>query len=316
VSIKKVMRYNKNMRRVGSKKGFTLVELSLSIAFISILSITVALIINDAISTYRRGVTLNQVNTTGMDIVDDLRAAIQNSPAKSVKGECGSNYNGSSMSDERTACEDDGARKFVEVKKVMDVDIDNDGVVEKNMPAYGAFCTGAYSYIWNSGYFYAENMPLAGVGGNAQLVYKDDENNSITVSDFRFLKIKDQRRAVCISAVNGVDHEKYPTGDIDISSTFDISGYGALTEEPEVILANDSINPLALYDLSAAAPASNGLGTDSYYSVSFILGTVQGGINVMSAGNFCKTPESYDSLENFDYCAINKFNFAAQATGG
>ena len=36
----------------------------------------------------------------------------------------------------------------------------------------------------------------------------------------------------------------------------------------------------------------------------------------MSSGNFCKTPESFESDENFDYCAINKFNFAAQAIGG
>ena len=60
------------MRKLGIKKGFTLVELSLSIAFIAILSITVALIINDAISTYRRGLTLNQINTVGMDLVDDM----------------------------------------------------------------------------------------------------------------------------------------------------------------------------------------------------------------------------------------------------
>ena len=63
-----------------------------------------------------------------------------------------------------------------------------------------------------------------------------------------------------------------------------------------------------------ATPATNDLGKASFYSVSFILGTVQGGINVMSSGNFCKAPEEDDS--NFDYCAINKFNFAAQATGG
>lgn len=60
------------MRQLRKKAGFTLVELSLSIAFIAVLSITIVLIINDAISTYRRGLTLNQINTTGMDLVDEI----------------------------------------------------------------------------------------------------------------------------------------------------------------------------------------------------------------------------------------------------
>ena len=132
------------MRRV--KKGFTLVELSLSIAFISILSITVALITNDAISTYRRGLTLNQINTTGMDLVDDIRAAVQGSPSKSVMGECLDNYNGSGNSVAKEACEADGARKFVMFSRLATVEEKtgrNDKIEIEDTPVYGAFCTGA-----------------------------------------------------------------------------------------------------------------------------------------------------------------------------
>ena len=68
-----------------NKRGFTIIELSLSIAFIAILSITMVLIITNTISTYRRGLMLNQINTTGMDLVDDLRAAVQNSSADLLK---------------------------------------------------------------------------------------------------------------------------------------------------------------------------------------------------------------------------------------
>ena len=82
----------------------------------------------------------------------------------------------------------------------------------------------------------------------------------------------------------------------------------------EVLLANDDANKLVLYDLAVAVPAINNAGNSAFYSVSFILGTVDGGINVMSSGNFCKAPE--ESNSNFNYCAINKFNFAAQANGG
>lgn len=289
--------YNIDMQRLGQKKGFTLVELSLSIAFIAILSITVALIINDAISTYRRGVTLNQVNTEGMDLVDDMRAAVQNSPAGSIVGECEFIYGGSNT--DRNNCKSTGARNFVVVKRVGVVNDEISGA-----PLYGAFCTGAYSYIWNSGYFYSESSDIDSSIEPVSLVYSGG-----TIDNFRLIKIKDQRRAVCISAVKNAGGYNG-----EINSVFDISEYGDLSDEPEVLLSNDSSQPLALYDLDAAVPATNDLGNATYYSVSFILGTVQGGINVMSTGNFCKTPGEYD--ENFDYCAINKFNFAVQAIGG
>lgn len=262
----------KEMRKIGYKKGFTLVELSLSIAFISILSITIALIINDAISTYRRGLTLNQINTVGMDLVDDIRAAVQNSPSKAVEED------------------------FV-FKKKAEVSVDNDDNWI-NVPIYGTFCTGSYSYIWNSGYLYSNEYGKEIEMNPVKLKY----NNETEIKEgFRLLKVKDRSRAVC----------KEVRGDSDI---IDISGYDVLVEEPVILLANDTSNSLALYDLSVAAPASNTLGNSLFYSISFILGTVQGGINVMSSGNFCKAPAEYNS--NFDYCAINKFNFAAQATGG
>ena len=135
------------MRKNSSKKGFTLVELSLSIAFIAILSITIALIINDAISTYRRGLTLNQINTTGMDLVDDIRTAVQNSPATPPIDKCG-NYESGEDNFQKN-CEKDSGAKLMNVTKTGEVE----GVGE-DAPLYGAFCTGAYSYIWNSGYLF------------------------------------------------------------------------------------------------------------------------------------------------------------------
>ena len=286
-----------------SRKGFTLVELSLSIAFISILSITVALITNDAISTYRRGLTLNQVNTVGMDLVDDIRVVVQSSPSKAVVGECLNNYSGSGNVSAKSACEGDVAQRFVVFnRKAADI-----GEM-RNVPVYGAFCTGAYSYIWNSGYFDSGEYNMDGIS-RATLKYKNKNGAIVSVDNFRLLKVKDQQRAVCKVAI-GANYEQ-----VDINGgVIDISSYGNVGEDPEVVLANDPANSLALYDLEVAPPAANSLGNSLFYSISFILGTVQGGINVISSGNFCKAPTEYNS--NFDYCAINKFNFAAQATGG
>lgn len=277
------------MRKNSSKKGFTLVELSLSIAFIAILSITIALIINDAISTYRRGLTLNQINTTGMDLVDDIRTAVQNSPASSPRNSC-KNY----KDDFQKNCEENNGMRLMNVAKTGKVNN------IEGTPLYGAFCTGAYSYIWNSGYLFLEN------GGDkaTYAVYEGDKKTE-EWNDFRLLKVEDRQRAVCGSVLP----DKYNNSE-DIESEFK-----GKDKEPVVLLANDGANPLALYSFTSALPAVDGLNSAAFYSMSFILGTVQGGINVMSMGNFCAAPESFDSAENFDYCAINKFNFAAQANG-
>ena len=277
------------MRKNSSKKGFTLVELSLSIAFIAILSITIALIINDAISTYRRGLTLNQINTTGMDLVDDIRTAVQNSPASSPRNSC-KNY----KDDFQKNCEENNGMRLMNVAKTGNVNN------IEGTPLYGAFCTGAYSYIWNSGYLFLEN------GGDkaTYAVYEGDKKTE-EWNDFRLLKVEDRQRAVCGSVLP----DKYNNSE-DIESEFK-----GKDKNPVVLLANDGSNPLALYSFTSALPAVNGLENAAFYSMSFILGTVQGGINVMSMGNFCEAPESSSSAENFDYCAINKFNFAAQANG-
>ena len=298
------------MRILGNKQGFTLVELSLSIAFIAILSITVALIINDAISTYRRGLTLNQINTTGMDLVDDIRATVQNSSPRAVVEKCTAKYGDLA---ERNKCIDNKAQRFVVVRRLAKVDTDKDGTLNNNVPVFGAFCTGAYSYVWNSGYFYAGDDVMMESGiDEAEIRYKDKSGADVTEKDFRLIKIQDKERAVCASTVRSVYNK-----DVVIGNVFDIrSDYEKVLEEPEILLAagDDTVNSLALYDLTVATPATNGANNSMFYSMSFILGTIQGGINVMSSGNFCAAPGEYDS--NFDYCAINKFNFAAQANGG
>ena len=62
------MCYNKHMHNTRKRTGFTLVELAISIGFIALLSITVAVITTNLVSAYQRGLTMKQVNTTGMDI--------------------------------------------------------------------------------------------------------------------------------------------------------------------------------------------------------------------------------------------------------
>lgn len=334
-----------------TRQGFTLIEFSLSVAFVGILSIAIALIINDTIAAYRRGMVLNQINTTGIDLVDDFRAAVQNSSISSVTNLCDVAYTAETIKKE---CKADNARNFTSVERLGRVNIR--GVDTENVPLFGALCTGSYSYIWNSGYFFSDEafvldgvkaayLQYKGPGGSDDIRYypKNPEK-----STFRLIKIKDSSRAVCMSATFGsygadgsgqrysvrntdnMYNPKYDTMLINSSNTsntniFDLTKdkdtiytFQELDEEDIVeVLIQDKGNNLVLYDLRSTAGAQNAAENGLFYSVSFILGTVQGGINVKASGNYCVPPEDYNeaSYENFDYCAINKFNFAVQATG-
>ena len=316
------------MLRKASKEGFTLVELSLSMVFIGILSISIVLIISNTMSAYRRGIALSQINTTGIGLVDDMRAAVQNSSVRTLKGSCSLLYS----STNRDKCLEKNAYGLVLVEKKSDVYIKTNGKTEKkNIPIYGAFCTGTYSYIWNSGYFESSNAEFSAKTNKnwAKLKYKTGEKNddgsdvireiASSAGDenrpFRLLKVEDNLRAVCAAAM-GVT--TYRTGSSNMSNNvIDISniGFGVVGSEPEDVLVADNSNNLAIYDLDVAQPVESPSGNNAFYSVSFILGTISGGINIMAGGNACAAPSDYEN-ENLDYCAINKFNFAVQVNGG
>ena len=291
----------KKMRQ--NLRGFTLVELSLSLVFIATLSLVIALIITNTISSYRRGIVLKQINTVGMGLVDDMRSAIQDSSTKSLTSECASLLNNES---DIASCEENGGQAFVTaVKKASRVEVSADEIIY-NIPMIGAFCTGTYSYIWNSGYFFAEKNgdypKIVGVD-KAKFVY--GTGNGTTLTNFKLLKVRDNNRAVCVAASmsSGLN-----------TNTFDIRNYSdTLEEAPIDLLASNDVG-LAMYDLTAITPADSPASNSLFYTVSFILGTSQSGLNISSTGNFCATPNEYEG-QNFDYCAINKFNFAARATG-
>lgn len=341
------MWYNKHMREKEFRKGFTLIEFSLSVAFIGLLSIAVALIINDTIAAYRRGMILNQINTTGIDLVDDFRAAVQNSSVSSVKNLCGVVYGSSSGA--KDECEADNARNFTSVEKLATVKIRGKDV--DNVPVFGAFCTGSYSYIWNSGYFFTDKLEAEVLGGvdPASLEYNVAGGGVKTFPEdlkkpFRLIKVKDTARAVCISAtlgdtissdggqrytVKNTDNATRALASINRNGKASIFSLIKRTEEDAYtfheltegdiveVLVPGAENNLVLYDLRSTAAVQNVAENGLFYSASFVLGTIQGGIDVTASGNYCVPPKDYAdaAYANADYCAINKFNFAVQATG-
>lgn len=335
------------MVRKTSREGFTLIELSLAMVFISLLSLAIVLIIMNTISSYRRGVTLSAVNTTGSQIVDDFRVAIQNGTASSIEKLCSVQYS-NSKADESTVkkCVDDGAKNFVSITFSGKVKLPGDSTEKTKVPLYGALCTGTYSYIWNSGYFFVEGATVTTSGslwkdsdvftggnaekkwfsgnktpvGSARVWYRNEKNKLVDVAGFRLLKILDESREICTSKSKGGSasaYDPYRTNSDMKANVFDITYNKSMVvvEEPADLLAAGDTNDLALYSLEIDAPAEDMNGSNLFYAGAFILGTTTGGPDVKTSGKTCAAPGDA-TMSNFDYCAINRFSFAAQANGG
>lgn len=335
------------MSRKTLRDGFTLVELTLSMLFIGVLSIAIVLIINNTITAYQRGLTLSRVNTVGSDLVDDMRSAVASSSARSLLSSCQMAVYGDGKvlsASERTKCAEDNAYNFVSVTKTTKTLKINGVSVSDEVPIYGAFCTGTYSYVWNSGYFWSESATFDEKTNKAwawvdYTNYADGSNVSVKIGQseaFRLIKVYDARRLICASAGVSKDGRGERTTYVgsEMDNVFRVASlsYGVikLDEGAEIVtsgdnrevktstidlLPADSGNDLAIYDLEVARPALSPSSDNIFYSVAFILGTVHNGVNIMANGSACATPNDYTS-GNFNYCAINKFNFAMQVNGG
>ena len=322
-------------------RGFTLIELALSMIFISILSITVVLLIQSTTASYRRGLILNEINTVGMDLVDEMRFSVQNSSSYSILEMCKTYYG--EETDNRTNCIEDNASSFVTVtKRAMVKEKYGDGgteeIIDTDMPVYGAFCTGTYTYIWNSGYFESITDPVIpiarsvtdnGVALEPVTLGVIDSSGLGTVTElnsgFRLLKIYDAERTICVNAMKAQDTSVeggayVPLSDYDnsrVQKQF-IINETMLNQDSDAeggveLMGKNDINDLVLYDLYIATPALSATRENFFYSAEFILGTRRGGINIKEAGNSCRPPS--DDISELEYCAINKFNFAVEAGG-
>ncbi len=297
--------------KLSSRHGFTMVELSISIVFVGILSISLAVVINSMVVAYRKGNMMAHVNTTGINLVDDFRAATQRSSASSLMVVCSNLYTGDTV--ERDKCLNDSAYNYVSLTHFSKVSMD--GGREFEAPIYGVYCTGTYSYIWNSGYYELSGAKFAEktaskwatlVTSDGEIRYREGSSNA----PFRMLRVQDPNRSVCTAAYN--NDGEYSSA-AEMNNVINISSQ-TLDERPEQLLTTRGAGDLAIYDLTIAKPAVNYDNNSVFYQGTFILGTVDGGVNILSRNNACATPSGYDFAYN--YCAINKFSFAVRASGG
>ena len=292
----------KRMKKT-QKKGFTLIELSFALIFISIILITIAWLTIHITTTYQKGLAMKAVNASAKEIIDDFSRAISTSPAQPVESICAEKYTYST--DSTTAyqkCVKDNARKFMYQQRYGQIKIRTkehpEGEVKK-LPTNGVFCSGRYSYIWNTAYVLntEDYKPAVSIANyKATFNYAKDPN-------FRLLKVSDFDKELCkqhmVSGYMYDDRPEYKLGS---------------DPEVKIDLLDSSENNLAIYDLAMFSPTVHTVTSSALHSGTFILATLRGGVDVTATGEFCTDPP--DNLDtDFAYCSINKFNFTMRAAG-
>ena len=129
------------MIQVTRQKGFTIIELTLSMAFVSVLLLAIVMTSIQAGRIYNKGVVLESVNQASRDIGDSIRRDFMQSDAAHVS-------------------QADGSESVIILS-------------EGGEPKSGRFCLGEYSYLWN--YPSVLEAALAGESVSGPVVKRGDK---------------------------------------------------------------------------------------------------------------------------------------------
>ena len=296
------------MSRTHHKKGFTLVELSLAMAFLATLLITIAILVIRIISIYQSGLAIRAVSSTGRQLIDDFTRSISGSPIVNVVFD-------PSIDEAAAGHLSSNAQLTYKYyfRKTGEVTTDDGSGIRNwdgNTPLAGGFCTGLYSYLWNTGYALNDQDADSNFKGFTYTYPDPDTGDPITLSNFKLIRIPDDaNRRLC------TEWRKEEGGvRIDESKT----NFKVPTDQKgdftPVELLGSAEDELALYDFRVFPASSSRITGHVFYSATFILATLRGGVDIFTNANYCTA--EYGTLNtDFNYCAINKFNFAMRATG-
>jgi len=271
---------------MSARKGFTIIELMLAMSFVAVLLITVAFLVIRITAIYQKGLSIRSVNQVGRNLIIEFSRAVADSPV-----------------DDSLRTRD---RYFYSIPAT-------------GTQRQGAFCTGRYSFVWNSG---------RAINDNDRINFRNAVSPNV---DFRLLRLEDTTRVVC---------DRLKAMDLAHGSELDfrtITGHACGTpgaqnhvyhalqcKRPVEMLQLSSADAaadttgasesdLAIYDFRVFPPTINRLTGHAFYSATFILATLRG-VDINTSGNYCvNISETLNT--DFAYCAINKFNFAMSTAG-
>jgi len=281
------------MKKFMYKKGFTLTELSLAMAFLSVILLTIAALIIFTTSIFQKGLAIKSVNNVGQDIIENLTRTITSSTPGEIDDFC----EGISDNKKAAAC-NNSSIYFRPISFQQSVKIG-----DKNYPVSGAFCTGSYTYIWNTGYvFNGKYEDLSNYRATYNTTYKD----------FRLIRVSDSKGEICKTVIN--ENSTALQGNTSYITHHGAINYEGNSNDVEELI-QETDNSLAIYDFKVFKPDYDKYSGQSFFSGTFILATIKGDVDINVSGDFCKAPVDYSLSSDFSYCAINKFNFASRATG-
>ena len=264
-----------------NKKGFTLVELMLASAFLGTMLLAIASLTIRIVNIYQKGLSVRSVNSIGRDIINDLNRTIG-----------GSKLGVEDINPELTSW---GPYKVVSIDNITEAR--NKYYYSKKRSdgtqAYGIFCTGSKVYVWNT----APTLKELDDGTTTDAISIISSYAGAVAKYPRFAKVDISGFDACASDSTGELNEKQL-----ISNDYE-----------ELISKTDS--DLALYDFVVQPAVSSKKTGHAFYSISFVLATRSGGVNIMSNGDFCKgeneTSSEFSKI-GLEYCAVNKFDIVVQ----
>lgn len=313
-----------------SKKGFTLIELMLAVAFLGTLLLSVAMLAMRLVNMYTKGATMRAVNSVGSAIVDDVRSHVTSSNLWSVSFE-----EGPTKEDQ-----DKSTRRYY---RVHTYDVEDVATGTKTQFVdYGAFCTNSYTYIFNYQaamlrYRDPESVPETMPETQRYLMVGTNETNR---RPYALVRIKDtgcaQFNLLGMSEQEIKDYNEKLTDDTQkLSDNPDEfmkaqGHYFKVNNEDDITVlldgsTSDEGTDLQLYDFAVMSAAQSHVTNQVIYDIAFVLGTTRGGIDVKSSNNYCsknsKVSGGTDAAKDYadhgiSYCSVNRFDFVVRQTGG
>lgn len=317
--MKSQVKSSKKHSRKPTKSGFTIIEVSLVTAFMAMLMIAIATVTTSISALYRKGITLKAVNSVGRNIVSELTTSINAAPSIDSLSLCYSLLPSDANNRESEAqrqCIADNAYKFIYQSWEGPFKDEATGI-EGPVQYGGVLCTGDYSYVWNT-YYGQEKEKLYSV------TYWDGEKTD-TKEGFKLLRFTDKTYLACSTNISKTSYTVEDRHNIDITELRN-GAKNKVTDFQDNYLEISDI-ALDLYELTIFPVSQDSVTLRSYFSGTFILATVRGDVNIVRGGDYCNVDDySYqganptasnllDLGSEFNYCGINKFNFAARTAG-
>jgi len=258
-------------------KGFTIIELMLAMAFISMLLLAIALTLVQIANIYNRGNLAKQVNQSSRSISTELTSALTSSGSFSLVP---------------------ADHQYVEM-------------TQSGVPVGGRLCVGKYSYIWN----YGSALSPSGVYPNpapnsARNVYLSTSAVNLGAN---YVKVGSTPARYEISLVKAPD----ASGAYCVPTTSTPSGYPNINPVGATELLRTGDHGIVLHDLviTTSASATDSLSAQQLYKVTFVLGTPD--VNAITGtlpDITCKGPGVAGADTAF--CSVEKFTLVLRVVSG